>query len=99
MNVWGQKCKRCPERTAHTLPCCQKPLCCSCQHIMEQTYKPFVYCPWCSAEILPFEVVCARRTQQELTAKLLEIHDRLQKANIVIRNFDTARANIQTKKT
>jgi len=90
---FGSKCKRCEERTAHTLECCEMPLCCSCQHNMESTFHPFVYCPWCGAEILPFEVSNAKRIQLEMPEKLIELLKRLQDANDIIQKFEQERTN------
>ena len=90
--LWGQECQRCPERTAHKLRCCAVPMCCSCQHVMETKFHPFVSCPWCNAEILPFEVVLAREHIPKYLAKLATLQANLVAETKVLETFELERA-------
>ncbi len=98
MSTFGSKCKRCPERTGHKLECCSTPLCHSCNNEMQVKYHPFVYCPWCKAEIFPFYVKCAKRDIHKISIKLKELQGKLSEASAIIEQFDSQRVYAQKKK-
>jgi hypothetical protein len=97
VQIWGNACRRCPERTGHKLKCCGIALCMSCQDKMESRFHPFVYCPWCNVEILPLEVQQAQQRVNKYLLKLAELQQELVGANLVLENFHKDRAEYYIK--
>ena len=66
---------------------------------MESKYHPYVFCPWCSTEIVPFEVSYAKEVQEKVVSKLAKLQIELASAIKTIQKFEQERIEFHKKKS